>query len=78
MIIDTHSHCYFENLLPNIDKIIDRMQEKNIEKSIQIGCDIDSSRQAIELAQKFPNVFLAVVGIHPESAQNMNEWRDFF
>ncbi len=33
--------------------------------AIQIGCDMDSSQQAIDLARGYPDVFRATVGIHP-------------
>ncbi len=61
MIIDTHAHCYWENILPRIDEIVQNMKEKNVTQAIQIGCDIATSNQAIGLAEKFPGVFYATV-----------------
>ncbi len=37
---------------------------------MQIGCDIGSSTQAIVLAHRFPGIFYATVGHHPETAQD--------
>lgn len=71
MIIDTHSHCYWSTLLPRIEEIISAMQRNNIEKAIQIGCDIETSKQAITLAKRFPDIFYATVGYHPEEAQDI-------
>jgi len=48
------------------------MQKNNVTKATQIGCDIDSSKKAIELARRFPWVFYATVGLHPETAQNVS------
>ncbi len=70
MIIDTHSHCYWESLLPRIDEIVENMKAHNISHAIQIGCDETTSIQAIELARNYPGVFFATVGFHPENAQN--------
>lgn len=78
MIIDTHSHCYFDDLKNKIDEIIANMQSKKVAKSIQIGCDIASSIEAVELAKKYPNYFYATIGFHPCEAKNYNNWRNFF
>ncbi len=75
MIFDTHSHCYWKNLEPHIDEIIVKMQENGVTKSVQIGCDIPTSHKAISLAHRFPEVFYATVGLHPETAQHHGEWR---
>ena len=71
MIIDTHSHCYWDSILPRIDDVVDTMKQHGITHAVQIGCDTKSSIQAIELAKKFPEVFFATVGIHPETSQDM-------
>lgn len=47
MIFDTHSHCYWHNLEPHLVEILEKMQEKNVRASVQIGCDLESSRSAI-------------------------------
>ena len=70
MIIDTHAHCYWDTILPQIDKVVMNMREKGVSHAIQIGCDIESSLLAIDLARRFPGVFYATVGHHPETAQD--------
>lgn len=54
MIIDTHSHCYWDTLEPYIDEVIAHMKENSVSHAVQIGCDIDSSEKAIRLARRFP------------------------
>lgn len=76
MIFDTHSHCYWHSLEPRIEDIVMNMQKNLVIQSTQIGCDIDTSTQAITLAKRFPWVFYATVGFHPESSQDNYEWRD--
>ena len=39
---------------------------------MQIGCDIETSTQAITLAHRFPGIFYATVGHHPETAQDIS------
>lgn len=76
MIIDTHSHCYWDTLEPRIDDIITTMRQYQVEKAIQIGCDTITSKEAIDLARRFPGVFFATVWLHPETAQHEShiEW----
>lgn len=78
MIIDTHSHCYWDSLVDDIEGILAAMQEKNVVLAVQIGCDIVTSQKAISLAKKYPENFRATVGFHPCDAMNDGNWRDFF
>lgn len=78
MIIDTHSHCYWDSLVDDIEGILAAMQEKNVVLAVQIGCDIVTSQKAISLAKKYPENFRATVGFHPCDAMNEGNWRDFF
>ncbi len=70
MIIDTHSHCYWETLAPRIDEIIANMQAHKITHAIQIGCDREAATKSLALARKYPGFFRATIGYHPEHAQN--------
>ncbi|MFZ4462144.1 MAG: TatD family hydrolase [Patescibacteria group bacterium] len=69
MIFDTHSHLYFDQLVPREEEIIANMKTLGVTHSVQIGCDIASSISAINLAKKYPN-FYATVGFHPVDAQD--------
>lgn len=44
--------------------VIERARQKKVERIITIGIDLESSRQAVALARKYPGV-RASVGIHP-------------
>jgi TatD DNase family protein len=71
MIIDTHTHCYWDTLESRIEDIVVNMQNNNVAMAVQIGCDIETSVKAIELSKKFPGIFYATVGHHPETAQDV-------
>ena len=64
MLIDTHCHLNFPDKFPNPSEAIDEAKRAGVERMIAVGCDPASSRHAIELAERFPEVF-AVVGWHP-------------
>jgi TatD DNase family protein len=70
MIFDTHSHCYWDTLEPRIDEILENMRKNNVVKAVQIGCDVESSMQAIALSKRFPGVFYPTIGYHPEHSQH--------
>lgn len=65
MIFDTHAH--YDSGAFNADRfeILDSMQENNVGLIVNPGCDLESSKAAIELAEKYDFVY-AAVGWHPE------------
>ncbi len=67
MIIDTHCHLNDEKLLPQADRIVGDFAVDNIECAICVGYDLPSSQLAVEIAQKYDNVYSAV-GIHPHDS----------
>src|SRR5215471_3734476 len=64
---DTHAHLDYPDFTPDLPQVIERAQAAGIEKIISIGTDLESSRRAIQLAERFPCVY-AVVGWHPSEA----------
>ncbi len=74
MIIDTHAHCYWDNIEPRIGEVVSNMVKNKVTKAVQIGCDIESSLKAIALAKLFPGIFYATVGHHPETAQHISDY----
>ena len=73
MIIDSHCHLT-KNFFENPAEIIENAKRAGVEKLICIGTTLADSQEAIDLAQKFDNVF-ATVGIHPE--ENCGNWEAF-
>ena len=64
MIVDTHAHLYYEDILKNIDDILKRAEDAGIEKIIAPAVDYNTSLQLLELCAKYPMVY-AALGIHP-------------
>ena len=67
MLIDTHAHLTFPDFADDLEGILARASDAGVTRSITIGTSIESSRRAVELAEKYPNVF-AAIGIHPDNA----------
>lgn len=69
MLIDTHAHLDYPDFAADFDNVLARATEAGVTRIITIGTSIESSRRAIALAEKYPNVF-AVIGVHPASAED--------
>lgn len=61
---DTHAHLDYPEFADELAAVIQRAKDFQITRIISIGTDIESSRQAIALSEKFSEVY-AVVGWHP-------------
>ncbi|MBW8010017.1 MAG: TatD family deoxyribonuclease [Chloroflexi bacterium] len=71
-LTDTHCHLYLEHFDDDREQVINRAIENGIERILIPGIDLNSSRSAINLAERFPQVF-AAVGVHPNSGSEWNE-----
>jgi TatD DNase family protein len=69
-IIDTHAHLDMPQFNSDRELIIKRAADAGVSVIITNGTDLDSSRQAIRLAEQFPGVY-ATVGFHPQDARKM-------
>jgi len=63
-LIETHAHLDYTDFAPDLEGVISRAAEAGVTRIISIGTGLESSRRAVALAERFPNVH-AVVGIHP-------------
>src|SRR5437867_1426331 len=72
MLIETHAHLDYPDFANDFDDVLRRATEAGVTRIITIGTSVESSRRAIELAEKHPNVY-AVVGVHPTYADQAGE-----
>lgn len=63
MIIDTHSHLNFNAFKKDLDKVIKRTLDNGIQ-AINVGSKYETSRRAVEIAEKYKGMY-AAVGLHP-------------
>src|SRR2546426_15342 len=72
---DTHAHLDSPDFAPDLPEVLSRAEAAGIHKIICIGTNLDSSRRAIQLAERFSNLF-AVVGWHPSCvSEGPEDWR---
>ncbi|RJO62073.1 TatD family deoxyribonuclease [candidate division WS5 bacterium] len=72
-MIDTHAHLNFKNFTDDLDEVMRQSLQKGIERIIIPGSTVGESKRAIEIAEKYDNVF-AGVGIHPEDAEAIKDF----
>lgn len=70
--IDIHSHLNLSPLTERQDEVVARMRQGNI-GTITVGTGLETSRVAIEIAEKYPDVCWATVGFHPCDGHIPNE-----
>ena len=64
MYFDTHAHYDDKAFDSDRDELLSVLPEKGVELVVLPGCDVKSSRHAIEIAEAY-NYIYAAVGIHP-------------
>ena len=72
MLIDSHVHLDDERFDGDRDILIKSLKSNGIELVINIGADMKSSIDSIELAKRYDNIY-AAIGVHPHSASEMTE-----
>jgi TatD DNase family protein len=72
MLIDTHAHLDYSEFGEDFDEVIARAHAAGVDRIITIGTSLDSSRAAVALAHKYPEIY-AVIGVHPNEAMTAPE-----
>lgn len=76
MLIDTHTHLDDARFNDDRDAMIQRARDAGIDAFVTIGCDLATSRAAVELADRYPFIY-AAVGVHPHEAKQIgDDWYD--
>jgi len=71
-LIDTHAHLYYDDMYNNLDKVLDDALNNGVEKIVCIGTDLNTSKQSIDIADKYDSVY-AAVGIHPHDSKDVSK-----
>jgi TatD DNase family protein len=75
-VIDAHCHLNFSAFEKDCDEVIKSAFKASVTKIINVGTKIDSSEKAIDLAEKYNNLY-AAIGVHPHHADKLeSDWLD--
>ena len=72
MLFDTHAHYDDPAFDEDRDAVLSSLPDKDVGLVVVPGCTVETSRQALELAEKFPLVY-AAVGVHPQDCGDFDE-----
>lgn len=72
MLIDTHVHLNADQYVQDVEEVIQRALDANVQKMVVVGFDTKTINKAIELAEAYPFIY-AVVGWHPVDAIDCTE-----
>jgi TatD DNase family protein len=61
---DTHAHLDYPDFEGDLPQVLERAAAAGITRVISVGTDLESSRRAVAIAERFQNVY-AAVGWHP-------------
>ena len=73
-LVDTHAHLHFPEFAGDLEAVLERARAAGVRCMVTIGTDVESSRAAVALAGREPDVW-AAVGIHPHAASLADEAR---
>lgn len=72
MLFDTHAHYDSNQFKDDRMEVLAALPQAGVGLVVNPGCDLETSRTAVELSETFPHVY-AAVGVHPEDCAN---WQD--
>lgn len=71
-IIETHAHLTDPRFGSDLEAVVVRAFEAGVEYIVNVGYNLDTSRQAVELAARYDCCY-AAVGIHPHDAVQVDD-----
>lgn len=72
MYIDTHVHLNSNNLYIRLNDVINAAFNNNVKKFIVVGYNLETSKKAIELSEKYECCY-AAIGFHPTEIKGYGE-----
>lgn len=72
MIFETHAHYDDESFNEDREQLLCSLPERGIERVINVGASIETTKTTLELAEKHDFIY-AAVGVHPSDISGLNE-----
>lgn len=72
MIFDSHTHYDDKSFDNDRDILLSKLFATDVCGIINVGCNMETSKISVELAQNYPLIW-ASVGVHPHEAENVPE-----
>ncbi|MCR5144397.1 MAG: TatD family hydrolase [Lachnospiraceae bacterium] len=72
MIFETHAHYDDECFDEDREELLSGLQEKNVGLVVNVGADLETSVNSVELAKKWDYIY-AAVGCHPDEVEGFDQ-----
>jgi TatD DNase family protein len=67
-MIDTHAHVHDRSFDDDREAMLERARHAGVDAIVTVGCDVEDSRRACEVAER--HGLVATIGIHPHEAKD--------
>lgn len=82
MLIDTHAHINHKRLMSDLDMVVKRAKENNLEKILIPNITVDTIDDVVAIEKKYNGYCHSMIGIHPtdinedyeQMMQTVDEW----
>lgn len=71
LFTDSHAHLQWPSFENDLVDVISRATKNGVKCIVNVGFDLEGSKKAVELANKYQDLY-AAVGIHPHVAKNFS------
>ncbi|MBW2560469.1 MAG: TatD family hydrolase [Deltaproteobacteria bacterium] len=72
MLVDSHAHLEMDEFDGDREAVIQRAQEGGVDCIVTVGLNLEDSRKAVALAEKYDMIY-ASVGVHPHDVESIDE-----
>jgi TatD DNase family protein len=69
MLVDSHCHLDFPEFAPELDAVVQRAREADVQVCVTIGTTLARFANVLAVAEQFDNIYCSV-GIHPHEAKS--------
>ncbi len=72
MFVDTHAHLFYDNFKEDLNEVIQRAKDNQIDYIIVPATDLETAQTAINLSEKYDLIYTSV-GVHPHETKDWNK-----
>jgi TatD DNase family protein len=65
MLVDSHCHLNFPELVQNMDQVLESMRSNQVGHALCVSVTLDKFPEVLTIAEQYPNIY-ASVGVHPD------------
>ncbi|MDF0376739.1 TatD family hydrolase [Methylophilus sp. YYY-1] len=65
MLVDSHCHLNFPELVQNMDQVLESMRSNQVGHALCVSVTLDKFPEVLAIAEQYPNIY-ASVGVHPD------------